>query len=217
MNKLRPAFFAFFVTISLTNCNQQANQDIQDCFLRIQTAAQSFDSEAVLAQLDSESLEYFKTISELAKEKSNYKINEFCDAHPDYSLMTRLLIGAVSNIADSTSAEPKNALLANMILGTGVLSSLNNTQVTFAKVEKIRSGKATVIVNQKINTNAFIQSKYFFTKENDAWKLNVFSTYSLFEKYLDKEWRRIGGDVNFFIKTYLEKGGSGQMMLKYRK
>lgn len=210
MNKFLPLLFSFTLLV-FSSCKEATPADaVEATFNKIKEDAAKGNTDAVLAAISQPSKDYLTKIKELASNPTEETIDQFCEKQA-FSLATRFLIQSAINekeLANKDSNPVKNILEILALKGVG-LFHVGNGNYSFKEVDEMTGNKAVATMRVKVEANRALTSKINFEKEAEAWKMDVMSTFSFFDKFLKQQWHTTGGSAKTFVEDFVENGGSG--------
>ena len=212
-----------FISILFIGCNSKAKKEIPLAFSTIQQHVKDIDKEKIIASLDAESIAYLDKMAALS---NNWNYEEVSALGKKYQCeLTTLLLHEYmlmfnDSVVDTTKTkkvDKEDVVSVAGLMGTGILQFLESDRFTYKDLEKVRGKQASANIRMNVGDNTtFIVSQCLFNKQDDAWKLNLLSTFLLDEKLLEGQQRSSGRTKVDFISAYA-KDQPSEVRFSYMK
>jgi hypothetical protein len=201
----------FLMMILTAGCNAGKKEEVKQAFLDLQKEISDFNTDAIVAALDQESINYIKQLVAISGE-DDYDTALALGEQNNYDLTTLMLYENIKSVAqlsqDSTEESKMDVSKAVFIAAfseIGMLRFRTVKSIEFREVESINGEQATLLAAVPTGDGKhFIVSKYRFNFEGDEWKLNLLSTFTMQENLLRQLHRRSRKDKVTFIQDIVE-------------
>ena len=222
MRKTSDIIIAIFLsTLFSLSCQNQSRSEIKETFHLIKAAISSGDLPTFETMLDKESLLFLDKLQQLMKNENFAGITKLADRFESrftvYLLYQEYLQFTKKEDelkdAPERALPPSNSLFA--LLGLGILNSSATEDYIFLEVNKIRRNEATIKIKRNTGVkNQFIISECKFSREEDEWKLNLMSTFTMEENLLSQLHKKSGLEEMTFINDLINYG-TGPLRFRY--